>query len=188
MKTIKLLTYFLAGSILLTSCSDDDDDGIEPVNPEEVITDVTLKFTDSDGMSKTYTYTDPLYREDSYVDPQIMLDADMSYDVEVSFLNNSNPDDPENVTEEVIEEKDEHFVEYAFVTANVTLTRASDDITDSNDVKIGIFTDWASGAASEGTVQVTLIHEPESKDTSNPNGSHTGGEVDVEVPFAITIQ
>ncbi len=187
MKTVKFLAFFFIAGLSLTSCSDDDDNSPEVVNEEEVISDVSITFTDEGGASTTYTYTDPLYREDSYVDPEIHLISGETYTVKMNFYNNSDPEDPEVVTDEIREEKDDHFLEFAFQGANVTVSRVDEDTIDSNDVKIGLTTRWTAGDASQGSTTVTLIHQPETKDTSNPNGSHTGGETDAQVTYALVI-
>src|SRR5690606_13005404 len=187
MKTIKFLALLFVAAMALNSCSDDDDNP-EVVNEEEVITDVAVTITGDTGTSKTYTYTDPQYRPEGYVDPKIELASGKTYTAEMNFYNNSNPDDPEVITEEIREEKDDHFLQFAFEGANVTVARVDDDTIDSNGIKIGLRTNWTAGAASEGSVTVTLIHQPETKDTTDPNGSHTGGETDAQVSFALIIQ
>ncbi|WP_417885469.1 hypothetical protein [Zunongwangia sp.] len=189
MKKLKFLSIFLFTSVLLTSCSDDDDNIPEPVNEEEVITDVTLTFTNKAGEETVYTYTDPQYRDNSYTAPVIMLNSGETYDVEANFYNNSNPNDPEVVTEEITEEKNDHFLVYNFDAAEINLTRTDGaKTTDDNNVQIGLFTKWVAGDAAIGTAQVSLIHQPTNKDTTDPNGSYTGGETDAEVSFAVEIQ
>jgi len=187
MKLLKssLLLCFL--SICLISCSDDNDIP-EPVNQHEVISDVSLSFTDANGETSTYTYTDPRYREQDYTDPVIQLDTGKVYQVSVKFLDKTDPAHVENITAEVIEEKDDHFVEYGFTNVQLDLIRTDNaETTDSNGVQIGIHTQWTPVEVGQGQVQVTLIHQPESKDTSNPTGDHIGGETDAQVRFDLVI-
>lgn len=187
MKKLKLIIPISFFCLLLTSCSMDD---ITPkqVNETEVISDVTLTFTDANGNQKDYTYTDPKYRKTDYEDPIITLKPNQHYDVSVQFYNKSNPDDIEDVTEEVTEEKNDHFVEYRFNDAQVSLTRTdTEETTDQNGIKIGLFTEWDTGDTSTGSVQITLIHKPEIKNTDNPDGNHTGGETDAQVIFDLDI-
>lgn len=181
-----LLLCFL--SLCLISCSEDNDIP-KPVNQHEVISDVTLSFTDAKGETATYTYTDPRYREQDYTTPVIQLDTGEVYQVSVKFLDKTDPAHVEDITAEVIEEKDDHFVEYGFTSVQLDLIRTDNaETTDSNGVQIGIHTQWTPLEAGQGQVQVTLIHQPESKDTSNPNGDHTGGETDAQVRFDLVIK
>lgn len=188
MKNTKLILCLFIASLTLASCSDEVDNP-KPVNETEVISDVTLTFTNTDGEATTYTYTDPKYRNNDYLEPTITLQSGKTYDVAANFYDKSDPDKVVDKTTEIIEEKDDHFVEFRFSGANIALTRTDgDETTDSNGIKIGLFSKWTAGNPAEGTVQETLIHQPESKDTSNPNGNHTGGETDAQVTYDLVIQ
>lgn len=57
--------------LLLVSCDTDKIDHPKPVNQTEIISDVTLTFTDEAGQSTSYTYTDPKYQSNDYEDPVI---------------------------------------------------------------------------------------------------------------------
>ena len=87
MKTSKLLPVFFVAAMALSSCSKDNNDP-EVVNEQEVISDVTVTITDDVGASTTYTYTDPLYRPDGYVDPNIVLASGKTYTANINFYNN----------------------------------------------------------------------------------------------------
>lgn len=187
MKTLKRITNLILITIVLTSCTNDDIP--KQVIETEVITDVTLTFIAEDETESSYTYTDPKYRTDTYEDPIIILNSEETYEVVTHFYNKSNPEEVEDITEEVIEDKDEHFVEYRFFNVDINLTRTDqEESIDSNGIQIGVFTEWEVGEPSQGSVQQTLIHEPETKDTTNPNGDHTGGETDVEVVFDLIVE
>lgn len=189
MKSLKFLSVFFIAGLSLTACSDDDDNTPEPVNEEEVITDVSLTFTNDEGQETTYTFTDPQFRDDSYVAPVISLTEGETYQVEADFFNNSNPQDPEVITEEIQEEADDHFLIYQFNNATVDLMRTDGAAsTDSNGIQIGLSTVWTATATSNGSVVVSLIHEAETKDTSDGYGSFTGGGTDAEVSFDLEIQ
>ena len=104
----------------------------------------------------------------------------------MSFYDASDASEVDNITEEVIEEADEHFVFIETAGANLTIASSSTDITDSNSVGINLRTVWTTSAASTGTARVYLIHEPNTKSGSSRNDF--GGETDVEVNFPVTIQ
>lgn len=187
MSTLKYISIFCL-TLVCISCLNDDDIPRQ-VNETEVITDVNLIFTAENGMESTYTYTDPKYRTDDYQDPVILLNSNSTYRVEIEFWDRSNPDDVEDVTKEVEEEKDDHFVEYRFYQADVELTRTdNEESIDSNGIAIGLNTQWITANSAEGAVQITLIHKPETKETDDPLGNHIGGETDAEVTFDLKIE
>lgn len=187
MSTIKY-ALILCLTLVCASCLNDDDIPRQ-VNETEVITDVNLVFTDENGMQSTYTYTDPKYRTEDYEDPIILLNPNSTYSVEIEFWDRSNPDDVEDVTEEVMEEKDDHFVEYRFYQIDVSLTRTdNEESIDTNGIAIGLHTQWTTADPAEGAAQITLIHKPETKETDDPLGNHIGGETDAEVTFDLKVE
>ncbi|WP_025742144.1 hypothetical protein [Aquimarina pacifica] len=161
------------------SCSDDDDNP-DAINEEETITTVLLVVTE-EGTTNVDTYT---WTESDQDD--IVLDADSTYNFKIQFLDQSDPTDVEDITEEVIEEKDEHFVFYETTTSGLTFASASDDTIDSDSVAINISTDWETGDATTGIIRAYLIHEPTTKTGSSRDDF--GGETDIEVDFNVTIQ
>lgn len=188
MKTIKILSILFLNTLVFTACSSDDDLP-EVINEEEVLTDVSLEITNATGETTTYTFTDPQYRDESYVSPVILLEENATYTVEARFYNKSNPNSPEDITAEIKEERNAHFVTYAFANANVNLERIDGaDATDSDGIPIGISTQWTTSATASGEVVVRLIHEAEVKDITNPNGTTVGGETDVEAIFDLEIE
>ncbi|GAA4276088.1 type 1 periplasmic binding fold superfamily protein [Aquimarina mytili] len=174
----KLLSIIFIVSIL-ASCSDDDDNPIV-INEEETITTVKLSVTES-GTTTTQEFE---WTESSQDD--ITLKANTSYNIKIQFLDESNPNDVEDITEEVIAEKDEHFVFYETTVGGLTFDNASDDTVDANNVGINISTDWSAGDAATGVIRAFLIHEPTSK--TGDSRADFGGETDIEVDFNVTVQ
>ncbi|MFI2743603.1 hypothetical protein ACG2LH_12745 [Zhouia sp. PK063] len=188
MKSIKFFIALAFTAVIFSSCSSDDSNP-ELVNEEEVITDVTITLTDNTGNATTYTYTDPSYRTDSYVEPEIVLEKGKTYTASMNFYNNSDPSDPETITDEIKDEKDDHFLQFAFTGIDVSVARSDNDVIDDNGIKIGLITNWTGNATGEGSSTITLIHQPTTKDdTTDPKGSHTGGETDAEVTFKTKIE
>ncbi len=188
MKTIKILSILFISVLSFTACSSDDDLP-QVINEEEVITDVSLEITNATGETAVYTFTDPQYRDETYVSPVILLEENATYMVEARFYNKSNPNNPEDITAEIKEERNAHFVTYAFANANVDLERTDGaDAIDSDGIPIGISTKWTTNATASGEMVVRLIHEAEVKDITNPNGSVVGGETDVEAIFDLEIE
>ncbi|MCB0763865.1 MAG: type 1 periplasmic binding fold superfamily protein, partial [Flavobacteriales bacterium] len=64
------------------------------------------------------------------------------------------------------------------------------DDMDANMLPIGLESMWTIGAASNGTVIVTLRHEPDKTATGVSSGDITnaGGETDIEVTFPLVIE
>ncbi len=175
----KQLWLLLFTLVALVSCSDDDDNP-EEVLEQEVITTVVLTVTEMGTTNSTeYTWT-----EDSQDD--VTLDADAMYTFDLQFLDESDPEDVEDITEEVIELADEHFVFYETTVSGLTFDSAAGDTIDSNDIGINLSTDWETGDAGTGIVRAFLIHEPTTK--TGTSRDDFGGETDIEVDFNVTVQ
>ena len=178
------LLALAAFTTMLNGCKKDDDviETPDHEHEEEVITTVTLTFTDAAGVepSVTATFRDP--DGDGGLDPDIhdtiRLANSVTYNVAITLLNETeSPAD--DITIEVREEADEHLFCYTVAGANVGITR-----TDTDGIyELGIETDWVTGVASNGSVQVVLKHQPDAK-----NGSCDPGETDIDVTFVTEIQ
>ncbi len=176
--TLILRTMFtLSVFLLFTNCKKE---APEEINEEEVINRVTLSVTASDNSTTAYTWN-----EGSTI-PTISLAANASYSVSVSFYDASDVSEIEDITEEVIEEADEHFVFYEIASANLVIASASADVRDSNGVSINLITDWTTTEASSGQVRLFLIHEPNDKAASTR--AAIGGASDLELSFPVIIQ
>ena len=161
---------------LVYSCSKDDPDA---VNQQEYISNVVLKVQSSDGSSQTVNWDISEQNTQS-----INLKANSDYKVEVSFLNNSDPSDIDDVTLEVIEEADQHQVFYEFASVSVDVTSASDDVKDGSRGVL-IKSIWNASASGAGTVRVYLIHQP--TNYSGTTREDIGGFNDVSIDIPITI-
>lgn len=180
MKRIHLFLALSVG-IILASCKKDDDATPPVINDEETITTVNLMVTET-GTSETKTYS---WKDGGTAD-DLSLKANTDYTVEIEFLDESNPSDVEDITEEVVEEKDEHFVFYDATTiSGAAIVSASNDIKDGNSIGINIFTALSTGDATTGILKAVLIHEPTTK--TGTSRDDFGGETDVEVDFNVTI-
>ncbi len=172
--------------VLAYGCKDDDDPApAAPPNEEEVITTVILTFTEKGGTAtSTFTYRD----EDgdggnppSTWEP-IALDTGKVYELSIELLNESDPNDVDTVTNEIIEEDDEHlfcFTPSTPVGPDVTITRTDSDGT----YEVGLMSDWDCGAASAGTVLIVLKHQPDGE----KDGTCGPGDTDIELDWPTTI-
>lgn len=178
-KNTPIALFSLILLLTFTQCSKDEEPVV--VNEEEQITTVILSFQ-KQGETTTNTVT----WEDGQTIPTISLDANSVYSAEISFLDNSDPSDPDNITEEVIEEADEHQVFYQIQGVSLSISSASNDTSDSNSTPLLLNTEWETAAAGSGSVQVYLIHEPTNKGGNTRDA--IGGETDVQINFPVTIQ
>ena len=155
-------------------------DSPEEINEEEVINRVTLSVTASDNTTTNYTWNN------GEAIPSISLTANATYAVSVHFFDASDASDIEDITEEVIEEADEHFVFFEIATANVYISAASNDVVDNDGVSINLKTQWVTAEESSGTIRLYLIHEANNK--AGSTRGVIGGATDVEISFPVTVE
>jgi hypothetical protein len=166
--------------ISMVNCSKDEP---ELVHEEEVITRVSLKIK-KQGTTTVNTYTWNEGQENET--PEIGLSIDATYDVEVLFFDASDPANPIDIGKEVAEEADEHQVFFESIgLTEITIIAAADDTNDSRQNPLFLKTSWTTADVATGQVRVYLIHEPTTK--SGSVRSDFGGETDVQVDFAVSV-
>ena len=176
----KSLFYFLLvafAATTWTACDKDDDlDGGEE---EELITTLNVALTSSAGPA-TLNFQD-LDGEggDDGVTTGATLAANTTYEFSTTFLNESESP-VEDVTEEIQEEDDEHFVDYQARGVALDVTYGD---TDDDGNPLGLVGTITTGDAGTGEFQVILRHEP----VKTATGA-TGGSIDIDVTFPVTIQ
>ncbi|EDM42887.1 hypothetical protein SCB49_11342 [unidentified eubacterium SCB49] len=183
MKNLKFIIPTLLLTIVMASCSSDDDTP-EAVNEEEVITSVIVTLVSDSG---TVTLSSIDLDGDGPNEPEVIvtgnLKAETTYAGAVQFLN-ATEIPVENITEEVEEEADEHQVFYipgGDFDATVTYGNF-----DENGNPLGTVFSLETGVAATGTLNVTLRHQP-----TKPNDgtlADAGGETDVSVNFPVTVE
>ena len=180
-----IVPIILSATVLSTNSCKKIDAG--ETNDEELITTVQLNFTPvSGGPTQSFKFEDidgP--GGNAPVVDGIMLVANTTYNVSIELRNDSaNP--PEDITAEVEEENEAHRFYYTPSAGNITVSNLNDD---NNGVPLGITSQWATGAASGGTVAVVLRHypgTPPDKQISDPVTSPKSS-TDVDVTFGYTI-
>ncbi|WP_179007874.1 type 1 periplasmic binding fold superfamily protein [Winogradskyella forsetii] len=185
MKTSKFFISALFCLTLMTSCSSDDDNPI-PINPEELITDVTLTFTNTANSADTVVlYSDAPDGQDGASSESVTgsFTSGATYALTLEILNTSETPADDVLNDDIIPEADEHFITYAVNGLNLTMTRDANDIDGPNGSKLGVNTTWSVGAASTGNLQIVLTHEPTSTDDSDGFGTVTGGSEDLIITF-----
>ena len=189
MKTTKFLFKTMLCLALVssfTSCSDDDDPA--PVNEEELITNLTLTFTNTTNPGDVVLMSSvaPDGLEDGLSTETIIgsFTPGASYALTIGLLNESESPAEDVLNGDIIPEADEHFFAYAVNGLNLTMTRDASDIDGPDGSKLGVNTTWIAGASSFGNLQIRLIHEPSTVDDSDEFGSATGGSEDFNITFS----
>lgn len=184
---LKTIVLCMFSSLMFMACSDDDNDDIpEVVNEEEIITTMTVTLDpEGDGPNVVLKTFDA--DGDGPNEPIITVSGVLSsatlYSGSIVLLNETiNP--AANITEEVMEESDEHQFFY-IASADLDLTTAYVD-TDSNGDPLGTEFTLQTGFASEGTLTFTLRHEP--KKPNDTTLADAGGETDAEATFDVVVE
>lgn len=176
----QLLKVNILAALLLTiafvSCKKDKK------TEQELITTVVVHLAATDGSFEQEFEWDDRDGDggNAPVIDEIVLPAGKTFNCHVHFYDRSKTPE-EDITEEVESENTEHLLAYAVAGANLTITPTD---TDDNGKPFRLATTWTTGAASNGTVTITLRHEPD-KDAANPD---TTGEVDAQAAFVVKVQ
>ncbi|MEM8525791.1 MAG: T9SS type A sorting domain-containing protein [Bacteroidota bacterium] len=176
----------------------EDPDAPPCENEEEVITDVTLTFTSADGSDVvTARAQDPDGQGplDLQILDEINLTESTEYTLSVELLNSIEGED---ITEEIMEEDDEHQFFFAF-TDEIFRSPAGDGNADNrndpinyndfdeNGLPVGLSTDWETECdeeTAEGTFRIVLKHQPGVKDE---NSTINDGGTDIDLTFVIRV-
>lgn len=174
---IKYVLFYLFSFFLLLSCEKETP---EIVEEQELITTVELQFQASGEAPQTIRW-----EANQTNVPTVTLKANTAYEVAIAFLDESDPADVEDITEEVREEADEHQVFFEFSGVTVDFTSGSSDTLDSDGNPVFLHTVWNATSTGTGIIKAYLIHEPTSKTSTTRAGF--GGETDVaiEIPFTV---
>ncbi|HMT34306.1 MAG TPA: hypothetical protein PKC41_00520 [Chitinophagaceae bacterium] len=164
-------------TILFSSCRKKVSTPPNP-NDEELITTLQMNFIDSAGVQASVTSIFKDADGDGGNNPgqwdTIKLKANTTYFASILLLDETkSPAD--TISHEVLEEGQDHL--FCFTPTNINATIKASDL-DVNNLAIGLQTTWYTGAASEGSVQVVLRHQPGVK-----TGSCTPGASDIDILF-----
>lgn len=197
-KNIYLKATLLSSVLLFISCDKDDTPDAE--NEIEVFTKAVIVVTNlSDDSSETYNFEVEEHDHEHSVIVQaqedeeghgdhteIELESDSEYKFEITFLNDSDPNNVIDMTEEVIEEADEHLVFYELIGDEISYDTTSGDTLDSEENALNLVTKWTTTAATVVDVEAYLIHQPTSK--TGTTRDDFGGATDVEIEFEAHVE
>ena len=183
----------LFGTVLLAfgfAACDDDPATPPEENEQEFITEVTVTLTpQSGGAAMTSSVIDPDGPGTQGPDPAtltFMLTPGETYDGTVEFWDRQDPSNPEDITEEVAEEDDEHRVFHILTgLTDVAVPDESLDL-DGNGAPLGLVFQIVADSAAMGTgsLQIILSHYD---DTPKGDGSVQSNETDADVMFPVTV-
>lgn len=187
---LKLLSIILF-TILFTSCNSDDDTP-DPVNEEEVITTVIATFTPQGGGTNITLQSTDL-DGDGPNEPVITISgpfaSNSTYSGSVQLLNELESP-AEDITEEVEEEALEHQIFYS-ATNGIGDFTYNDSDSEGNPIGISFsFQSVNTNDSINGTITITLRHEPnkDGEGVSEGNITNAGGDTDIQVTFNVTVQ
>ena len=201
-KNYQLMSLLLA-VLFIASCSDDDDVTLPPIEDElEVITDVTLIFTNTqdpnDVVMASAEDPDGEGVMELTVDGDIDLTEGVTYTLTFDIFNNLESPG-EDIGEEILEEDNEHQIFFEFTDGvfdsptgdgNIGADSAADPVNymdmDENSNPVGLVTEWtAGGASADGTFRVRLQHQPDLKSATTTSED---GDTDFDLTFVLNIE
>ncbi len=176
----------------------DDADAPECENEEEVIDRVTLTFTPTAGGDPVVAVAiDPDGPGPMDLQPEaITLMESTDYDLSITL---ENTIEGEDITEEIMEEDDEHLFLFAFdedlfesPDGDGNIDNRADPInyldSDDDNLPVGLSTAWTTACTTDddatGTFRVVLKHQPGVK---SPTSGFEDGGTDIDIPWNITI-
>ena len=182
---MKIFKYALLAIPFLYFSCDDDDDTPEPIIEEEVITTMTVTLVNHQNGNDVVTMQTQDLDGDGPNEPVVTvsgpLSAGTSYSGSIQWLNEME-DPAEDITEEILEEDDEHQV--FFSASGVVMEFVYMDF-DGDGNPLGTQFVLAPISQGDGSLTITLVHE-----LTKPNdGLDTaGGEIDIQTTFSVTVQ
>lgn len=194
---LRLLLVLVLASFVW-SC---DEDEPEKEDTPELITKVTLTFTpDGGGTPIIVTATDPdnIGSQDIVADKPISLKLNTTYSLSITLVNGlADPADEDyNITNEVLEEADEHMFFFAWtggfnnpegdgnIDNRADVVRYED--VDEDGLPVGLTTTWTTTTVvtTGKTFTILLKHQPDLKSATSTSED---GETDVNLEFGLEI-
>ncbi len=180
---LNVYALLISAFFLIVSCSDDDENPVA-VDEEEVITTMNVTLNVSGGTTITLQSQD--LDGDGPNAPEISvsgsLSANTTYNGVIELLNETETP-AEDITEEVAEEDEEH--QFFFSTGGAIIEAQYAD-EDGNGNPVGIEFTLTTGDAGNGTLQITLRHEP--KKPNDGTLADAGGETDIAQSFPLFVE
>jgi len=185
-KLLSIIAMTALFTILFNACSKDEKAVAPPAPENEFLTSVQLIATNNADPSDVQTaiitdttiISDP---DESINQPTLHLKANSTYAVSVKFLDETKTP-VGDVTTDIYDRRNYHLICFEVSDANLIVARTDKD-TNTPALEIGLQDSFTTGAASTGTLNLQLRHQPNAK-----NGSCDPGSSDADVDFNIVIQ
>ena len=160
----------------------------EGPNEEEVITTLTYTLTPDGGGTPVVLSFQDLDGDggDAPIITGGTLAANTNYNGALELLNETETP-AGDITEEIMEEDEDHQFFFQSTVSGLTIAYADQD---SLGNPIGLATTITTKTPATGTLTVILRHEPDKAAAEVANGDITnaGGETDIEVTFDVEVQ
>lgn len=179
MKNI-ILNICILSSIFITlsSCSN----GIpEDVHDHDEVEKFSISVIDANDNSNIQTVN----IISGIADGELILENGKTYNISLSFFGHED-DHIHNATEEIIEERDEHFITYDFAgLENITVKRTDEDPVRTDGNKLGLKTQCIVNSTPNNSAKliVNLHHLPtkvsDTDENGNQKGTASGGSIDL---------
>lgn len=181
MKNILNITLVLLTSFFIFSCRSSNDDIPEDVHEHDEIGKVVLKLSNKNNTSDVQTINVIAGKADGH----LHLHAGDVYLAELDFQ--IKHDDHYHSSDEIVKEKDHHFITFAPANTDINIIRSANDVVRTDGHKVGMKTEWTiNSVQSTGKVNIKLVHGPKSVNQNYPSennqlGQAVGGESDVDI-------
>lgn len=179
----KLKFFAIVIAVLTLSLNGCKKDELPDVSEEELITTISLTFTNTADATDLRTITWKDLDGDGGNAPVIsplILRPNAVYNVAVSSVLNETESPAEDIKVEIKEKNDEHLFVYKASGANISFSNYD---VDANNLPVGLTARATTTAASTGTFTIILRHQP----NGLKNGTEAPGSTDLEAIFPTTI-
>jgi len=186
-------TKFIAAAFLfvaLAACKKEDDPAPTPVGPNEseLITTLILTFTDPELNEVFEMRFRDLDGEggNAPVITTVPLPGGRAFILRLRVLDESGSS-PVEITNEILAEANDHQFFFDVEGADLAISYSDQD---GNGKPLGLQNLAISGAASSGSLKVTLRHEldKDGEGVSNGDITNAGGDTDLEVSFPLVVE
>ena len=181
MKKIHNIILVLLAVLFVSSCRSGDDSIPEDVHEHDEIGKVVLKLTNENDNTDVQTVS----VISGQVQGHLHISAGNTYLAELDFQ--VAHDDHYHSSDEIVEEKDHHFITFSPANADIVVVRSADDVVRTDGHKLGLKTKWTiNSIQSTGKMNIKLVHGAVSVNQNYPSSSNqlgqtTGGEADVDI-------
>lgn len=169
--------------LMFNGCSKDETTVSPPLPSNEFLTTVQLVVTNTASATDIQTVAVKQLPNTAidYSKATLNLKPNSTYTVAVKFLDETtNP--PGNVTDDIYARRNYHLICFSITGAKLTVVRTDLD-TNTPALEIGLQDKFTTTAASTGSLNVQLRHQPNAK-----NGDCAPGSSDADVTFPVTIK